>query len=88
MSCIKCKNLESCGTINRWMIDLSKGGLLTELGKTSNSANCPDFNFLAISGTVLRDKINGLVKIASEKKQAAKQCMAVEKKAVRNLILR
>jgi hypothetical protein len=71
MSCIKCKNLETCGTIKRWLIDFNQSTLISELNK--DSSDCKDFSFLAISGTVLKDKILKMVEISKQKKESLKR---------------
>jgi len=72
MSCIQCKNLESCGTINRMLLDYGKETLVKELNRTTTIDDCKDFSFIAISGTVLRDKIIKMVELSKAKKLSLK----------------
>ncbi len=69
--CAKCENIENCGTVNRYLRDYGK----TEILKKLNAENeeCKDFSFIAISGTILRDKILEMIKLSSELKASLKQ---------------
>ena len=54
-------------------IDYNKPTLIKELNRECKNQDCKDFSFIAISGTVLRDKILELVKLSSELKTSLKQ---------------
>ena len=69
--CAKCENIKNCGTVNRYLRDYGK----TEILKKLNAENkeCKDFSFIAISGTVLRDKILELTNLSTKLKTSLKQ---------------
>ena len=46
---------------------------MKELNRECKNQDCKDFSFIAISDTVLRDKILELVKLSSELKASLKQ---------------
>ena len=73
MSCIQCQNLKSCGTVKRMLRDYGKVTLVKELNRKVDLTDCKDFSFIAISGTVLRDKILEMTKLSSELKASLKQ---------------
>lgn len=73
MKCIECSEIKNCGTVKRWLIDFNKPTLMKELNRECKNQDCKDFSFIAISGTVLRDKILELVKLSSELKTSLKQ---------------
>ena len=72
-NCIRCENLENCGTINRWLADYTKVELRKSVQKSSKNADCPNFTFLAISGTVLSDRMKNLESRSSEIKSRQKR---------------
>ena len=73
MKCIECKELNSCGTVKKWLINFNKETLVKELNKECKNQDCKDFSFIAISGTVLRDKILEMTKLSYELKTSLKQ---------------
>ena len=75
MSCIQCQNLKSCGTVKRMLRDYGKVTLVKELNRKVDLTDCKDFSFIAISGTVLRDKIQKMIKLSKDKKEALKQSL-------------
>jgi len=72
MSCIQCKNLESCGTINRMLLDYGKETLVKELNKTTTIEDCKDFEFIPIAGEILKQKIIKMVELSKAKKLSLK----------------
>ena len=73
MSCIQCKNLNNCGTVKRYLSDYGKETLVKELNKKVTLDDCKDFSFVAISGSVLRDKILEMVELSKAKRLSLKQ---------------
>jgi len=73
MSCIQCKNLSNCGTVRRMLLDYGKETLVKELNKKVTLDDCKDFSFVAIAGSVLRDKILEMVELSKAKKASLKQ---------------
>jgi hypothetical protein len=53
--------------------DYGKVTLVKELNRKVDLGDCKDFSFVAISGTVLRDKILEMTKLSSELKASLKQ---------------
>ncbi len=72
MSCIQCENLKSCGTIKRMLLDYCKTELVKKLNQKVSLEDCKDFSFIAISGTVLRDKILEMVELSKARKSSLK----------------
>jgi hypothetical protein len=52
--------------------DYGKETLVKELNRTTTIEDCKDFSFIAISGTVLRDKILEMVELSKAKKLSLK----------------
>ena len=73
MKCIECSEVKNCGTVKRWLIDFNKSTLIKELNRECKNQDCKDFSFIAISGTVLRDKILELTKLSNELKASLEQ---------------
>jgi hypothetical protein len=73
MSCIACSNIDECGTIRRILSDYGKETLVKELNKKVTLDDCKDFSFVAISGSVLRDKILEMVELSKAKRLSLKQ---------------
>jgi hypothetical protein len=72
MSCIQCENLKSCGIVNNYLRDYGKAELVKRLNQKTDLGDCKDFSFIAISGTVLRDKILEMVELSKAKKLSLK----------------
>jgi hypothetical protein len=73
MSCIQCKEINSCGIIKNYLRDYGKETLVKELNKKVTLDDCKDFSFVAISGSVLRDKILEMVELSKAKRLSLKQ---------------
>ena len=80
MACIKCSNVDSCGTIKRYLIDLSRGALITELNRATTKAECKDFSFISIAVPVLKQKIMELCKRSEELKMSLKRANKADRK--------
>lgn len=73
MKCIECSELKICGTIKRYLLDFNKSTLLKELNREMKSEECKDFSFTAISGEILKHKLEEMTKLSSELKASLKQ---------------
>ena len=71
-NCIQCENLKSCGIVNNYLRDYGKVELVKKLNQKTDLSDCKDFSFIAISGTVLRDKILEMVELSKAKKLSLK----------------
>ena len=70
-SCINCKEILNCGTVNKMLLDYSKSELLKRI-TSSNKKPCPNFNFTSICDEVLKRKLDHLVEISKKKKDELK----------------
>lgn len=73
MSCIKCSEINTCGTVARMLRDYSKSELLKQLQKPVTDSDCKDFTFIGISGEILRDKLLEMINKSSKVKAELKQ---------------
>jgi len=71
-NCIQCKNLKSCGTVDRMLRDYGKETLVKELNKTTTIEDCKDFEFIAIAGEILKQKIKEMAELSKAKKLSLK----------------
>jgi len=72
-SCINCEELENCGTINRYLLDFTKSELLKNLTTVNpDDKECPNFSFIAITGEVMKHKLEKMIKLSKEIKQELK----------------
>ena len=76
--CLHCTELFDCGTVNNYLRDYGKIELLKRLNV--DKIDCPDFNFMAISGDVLKRKIEHLVEISKQLKSSLKTGFKTVKK--------
>lgn len=73
-SCINCEEVMDCGHINRILTDYCKIELLKELTRNKPQENlCPNFSFIAISGEVLKRKLDHLIEISRKRKDELKR---------------
>jgi len=80
MSCITCSNIDECGHVKRMLRDYGKVTLVKELNRKVDLTDCKDFSFIAISGTVLRDKIIKMVELSKAKKLSLKLKLKTKQK--------